>query len=68
MLEGAFVSAIDDATQSSSEDIPKGVPWGLYKDAQKGAFEVEIKGALEVTIEFYLKMRMVGHLLGHRSA
>ena len=44
------------------------MPWGLYKDAQEGAFEVENKEALEVTIEFHLKMHMVVHLLGHRNA
>ena len=35
---------------------------------QEGAFEVKIKGALEVTIELYLKMDMVVHVLGHKSA
>ena len=35
---------------------------------QEGPFEVKIKGALEVTIELYLKMDMVVHVLGHKSA
>ena len=28
---------------------------------------VEIKGAIEVTIELWLKIRMMVHLLGHKS-
>ena len=44
------------------------MPWGLYKDAQERAFEVDNKGALKVTFELHLKMRMVVHLLGHRNA
>ena len=40
----------------TSEGTPKGVLQDLYKDPQKGAFEVEIKDALEVTTELYLKM------------
>lgn len=51
-----------------SEDTPKNVPQDLYKDAQEVAFEVEMKGALEVTTELYLKMLMVVHLLGRKSA
>lgn len=50
------------------EDTPKNVPQDLYKDAQEVAFEVEMKGALEVTTELYLKMLMVVHLLGRKSA
>ena len=67
-LEGAFVIAIEDATEASCEGAPKGVLWDLYKDAQEGAFEVETTGALEVTIELHLKMSTVVFLLGHRSA
>ena len=68
MLEGAFASAIGDATEGSSEGTPKVVSWDLYTDAQEGAFEVEIKGALKVNAEFHLKMHMLVHLSGHRSA
>ena len=31
----------------------------LHKDAQDGAFEVEIKGAIEVTMELYMEMHLV---------
>ena len=64
----AFVSATEDATEDSSEGTPKRVPWDLCKDAQEGAFEVEIKGLLEVTIKLHLKIRMVVDLSDHRSA
>ena len=55
-LKCAFVSTIEDATESLSESTPKGVLWGLFEDAKQGAFEL------------HLKMCVVVHLLGHMSA
>ena len=52
-LEGAFVSAIEDTTEGSSEGTPEVAPWDLYTDTQEGAIEVEIKGAVEVKIELH---------------
>ena len=55
--KNAFDVARDEnATVGTFEGTPKGVLQDLYKDPQKGAFEVEIKDALEVTTELYLKM------------
>ena len=64
----AFGSGIENATEGSSEGTPKVVIWDLYKDAQEGAFEVQIKRAFRVRIELRLKMHMVIHLSGHKSA
>ena len=44
------------------------MPRDLYTDAQEDAFKVKFKGALEVIIELHLKMRMMIHFSGHRSA
>ena len=38
-IEGAFVSAIEDATEGSSEGTPEVLLRDSYKDAQEGAFE-----------------------------
>ena len=46
--------AIENNTEGSSENTPKGVLRDLY-------VEYEIKGALEVTIELHLKMNMLVH-------
>ena len=67
-LKGAFVSAIEDATEVSSENRPKVILRDLHKDAQEGAFEVEIKGVLVVAIKLHFKMDMVVHLLLHKTA
>ena len=42
-LEGAFVSAIENANEGLSEDTPKGVPSGRYKDAQEGGFRLKLR-------------------------
>ena len=67
-LEGAFVNAIEQSAEDSSESTAKGLLQDLYKDAQEGAFQVKIKGVLEVTAELHLKMLMVVHLLMHKIA
>ena len=68
MLEGTFVSAIEDSTESSSEGTPKSVFQDLYKDAQEGVLLIETKGTLEVTTEIHLKMHMLVYLLVYKSA
>ena len=42
-LEGAFVSAIKDATEGSSEDMPNGVLRDLYKDAQEVHLRLKLR-------------------------
>ena len=45
-LEGALVSATEDALEGRSEGAPKTVLRDLYKEIQECSFEVELKGAL----------------------
>ena len=63
-LKITFGSAFEETTEGSSEGIPKGVLWDLYKDTQEGAFqegsfEAEIKRALEVAIELDMMMHLL---------
>ena len=44
-LEGALVSATEDALEGRSECAPKTVLRDLYKDVQESSFDVELKGA-----------------------
>ena len=62
-LKEHLLVRIKYVTEDSSQGLPKGLFWGLHKDAQEGAFEIEIEGVLEETKELHLKMCMVVHLL-----
>ena len=60
--EDEFDVAVDEKLGDAIEGAPKNkrkgaledAPGDLKKDANKGAFEVNLKGALEVTLELHL--------------